>query len=119
MVTPLEEQKVRSELLEWGRHHTAPVQLRSMAIALNLARLEGEPDNLKLRRETTKRIASLEEALRIENAESAPAYWSGNDKPPEQQHEPEHRPTQMGRIASPVLAFVFGFLFIFIGGVQV
>ena len=73
MVTRFEEQKVRSELLEWCRHHTPPVQLCCITIALNLARLASEPDNLKLRRETTRRIASLEEAVRsqAENAASA------------------------------------------------
>ena len=112
MVTPLDQQKVCSDLLEWGRQHTAPVQLRCVTIALNLERLAGEPDNSELRRETTRRIASLEEAVRTENTTSTLGYSSGNDKPPRQQHEAEHRPPQMGRIASPVLAFVFGFLFI-------
>ena len=86
MVTRFEAQKVRSELLEWGRHHTPPVQLRCVNIALNLERLVGEPDNLTLCRETARRIASLEETVRTENAASALGY-SGNDKPPLQQHE--------------------------------
>ena len=72
MVTRFEEQKVRRELLEWGRHHTPPVQLRCVTIALNLERLAGAPDNLTLRRETTRRIASLEEAVRSQ-AENAAA----------------------------------------------
>ena len=70
MVTRCEEQKIGSELLEWCQHHTPPVQLRCLAIALNLARLAGEPDNIHLRLETTRRIASLEEAVRSQ-AENA------------------------------------------------
>ena len=118
MVTRFEAQKVRNELLEWGRQHTPPVQLRCVNIALNLERLASEPDNLTLYRETARRITSLEEAVRTENAASTLGY-SGNDKPPLQQHEREHRPPPLGQIAAPVLAFVFGFLCIFIGGVQV
>ena len=73
MVTRFEAQEVRRELLEWCRHHTPPVQLCCINIALNLARLASEPDDLKLRRETTGRIASLEEAVlsQAENAASA------------------------------------------------
>ena len=114
MKTVFAEQKVRWELLEWGQHHTPPVQLRCMAIALDLTRLTSEPDNLTLRRETRTRITRLEEAVRTENA--VPVLEnSGNDKSPLQQ---EHRLAQLGQIAPPVLAFVFGFLFSFIGGVQ-
>ena len=109
METRFAEQKVRWELLEWGQHHTPPVQLRCMAIALDLTRLASEPDNPKLRRETMKRISRLEEEVRTEKPASTLGSSSGNENPPRQQHEPEHRP---GRIASPVLAFVFGFLFI-------
>ena len=113
MVTSLDQQKVCSDLLEWGRQHTPPMQLRCMAVTLDLTRLASEPDNLTLRRETMKRIAHLEEAVRTENTTSTLGYSSsGNDKPPRQQHEAEHRRPQIGRVASPVLAFVFGFLFI-------
>ena len=113
MVTTIgHQQTVCSDLLEWGRQHTPPMQLRCMAVALDLTRLASEPDNLTLRRETMQRIARLEEAVRTENTTSTLGYSSGNDRPPRQQHEAEHRPPQMGRIASPVLAFVFGFLFI-------
>ena len=114
METRFAEQKVRWELLEWGQNHTPPVQLRCMAIALDLTRLASEPDNLTLRRETMKRIARLEEAVRTENA--VPVLEnSGNDKSPLQQ---EHRLPRLGQ-TSPVLVFVFGFLFSFIGAVQV
>ena len=115
METRFAEQKVRWELLEWGQHHTPPIQLRCMAIALDLTRLASEPDNLTLHRETMERIARLEEAVRTENAVSV-LENNGYDKSPLQQ---EHRLPLLKQIASPVLAFVFGFLFIFIGGVQV
>ena len=97
MVTQLDQHTICSDLVRWGRQHTAPVQLCCVSLALNLERLIGEPNNLELRRETTRRIASLEEAVRTENAGSALGA--------------EHRPPQMGQIASPVLAFVVGFLF--------
>ena len=110
------EQNVRWQLLEWGQRHPLPVQVRCMAIALDLTRLASEPDNLTFRREAMERIARLEEAVRTKKPASTLGYSSGNETPPRQLHEREHRP---GRIASPVLAFVFGFLFIFIRGVQV
>ena len=116
MVTSLDQQKVCSDLLEWGRQHTAPVQLRCMAVTLDLTRLAREPDNLTLRRDTLKRIARLEEAVRTENTTSTLGYSSsGNDKPPRQQHKAELGPPQMGRIASPVLAFVLAFCSLSIG----
>ena len=80
-----------------------------MAIAFDLACLAANPDNLALRRDAMKRIVRLKEAVGTENAESR-LNWSQNDIP--QQHEAEHRPPQIGRTASPVVAFVFGFLFV-------
>ena len=71
MQTRFAEQKVRWDLLEWGQHHTPPIQLRCMAIALDLTRLASDPKNPTLRREAMKRIARLEEAVRTENTESA------------------------------------------------
>ena len=79
------EQKIRGELLEWGQRHSPPIQLRCMAIALDLTRLASEPYNLSLRRETMKRIARLEEAVRTENP--VPVLEnSGNDKSRLQKH---------------------------------
>ena len=98
METRFAEQNVRWELLEWGQHHTPPIQLRCMAIALDLTRLASEPDNPTFRRETMKRIARLEEAVRTENATATLGYLSGSDKPPRQQHETEHRPPQMAEL---------------------
>ena len=64
------EQKVRWDLLEWAQHQTPPIQLRCMAIALDLTRLVNEPDNPTLRHETMKRMARLEQAVCGENAVS-------------------------------------------------
>ena len=64
MATPLEH-KIRRELLEWCQHSPPPVQLRCITIAINLARLASDSDNLELRRETMRYITSLEAALRV------------------------------------------------------
>ena len=65
MAAPFEEQKVRRELLEWSRHYSLSIQLRCITIAINLARLAADSDNLKLRGETMRHIASLEKALHV------------------------------------------------------
>ena len=95
------EQKVRWDLLEWGQQHTLAVQLRCMAIALDLTRLAIEPGNLKLRRETMTRIARLEEEVRTQNAGLTLGSCSRNDKAPLQK---EQRVPLLGQIASPVSA---------------
>ena len=64
MVTPLDQQKVCSDLLAWGRYQAPPIQVSCMAIAFNLTCLASKPDSPALRHEVMKRIARLEEAVR-------------------------------------------------------
>ena len=112
METRFAGQKVRWDLVQWGQHQAPPIQARCMAVAFDLTCLASNPDNLALRRDTMKRIARLKEAVRTENTESASGNWSQNDTRPRQQYAAEHRPSRMGPIASSVLAFATGLLFI-------
>lgn len=77
----------RNDLLQWGQHQAPPIQVSCMAIAFDLTCLASGPDNPALRRDTMKRIARLEEAVRTESAEPALGNSSQNDKPPRQQQE--------------------------------